>query len=55
MMTCSKALFIDVFECCASAALDVIGPPADTEEDPGGAAVSALGDIEEGETRFRSV
>lgn len=41
-MTCSKALFMDAMQCCSA---------AEAEE----AGVAERGDMEEGETRLRTV
>ena len=49
-MTCSKALFIEAMECCDGVSEQM--PGVTSEADDG---VDDLGDIEEGETRFRTV
>ena len=51
IMTCSKALFIEAMECCDGVSEQM--PPGVTSEADDG--VNDLGDIEEGETRFRTV
>ena len=53
-MTCSKALFIEAMECGDTLLPDVViaqMPGVTSEADDG---VNDLGDIEEGETRFRT-
>ena len=51
-MTCSKALFIEATECCDGVS-EPMQPGVTTSEADDG--VDDLGDIEEGETRFRTV
>ena len=54
IMTCSKALFIEAMECGDTLLPDVViaqMPGVTSEADDG---VNDLGDIEEGETRFRT-